>query len=463
MNNILITWAALLCLNGAAFAMPIKGVVEAGKEKLSGVIVTDGFRFTRTDERGKFEMDTHDEADFIYIVTPDGYVASYESGTPEFYLPLKSDQKSYHFRLNNTGKTENCVVLAIADVQTRTDKHFKRFQEQSIPDLKSTIAAYPQNTRIIGISLGDIVWDHFEHFPVYKKEMAGLQIPFYAVIGNHDHDKNESTDRASEQAYKEHFGPNYYAFQFGEIYFIVLDNILYKGNKKYDEALTENQIGWVRGLLKYIPKGKQIIVATHSPFHFRDKEKIAGTDELLNALKGYKADFISGHTHLNSNFEIAPGVTEHNIGAICGTWWTADENRDGTPNGYGVLEFSGEKMEWYYKSTGHDRNWQFKVYPRGSVEEKPDGVVAKVWNWDNQWKVKWYEDGVLKGDMERFDSFDPDYLSYIKGLDVPKFTQPQKSFFYFFASPSPKAQKIEVEVTDRFGHTYPRQEVQYEK
>ena len=51
------------------------------------------------------------------------------------------------------------------------------------------IASYPPATPVTGISLGDIVWDHFEHFPVYKKEMARLKIPFYPVIGNHDHDK----------------------------------------------------------------------------------------------------------------------------------------------------------------------------------------------------------------------------------------------------------------------------------
>lgn len=459
MNRTIITLAALLFFADAAFSMPIRGIVKAGKENLADVIVTDGFSFVRTDGNGRFEMDTHQDADFVYLVTPDGYVTSYSSGTPEFYLPLSPKQEDYQFNLIPNGKSDDCVMIAVADVQTRNNRQFERFREQSIPDLKATIAAYPKTTRVMGISLGDIVWDHFEHFPVYKKEIAGLGIPFYPVIGNHDHDKAQMSDKASEKSYKEQFGPNYYAFQFGNVYFIVLDNILYYGDKKYDEALTGEQVKWVKGLLKYIPEGSRITIATHSPLHFQEKGMIPWANELFAALKGYPTDLISGHTHLNSNHEIIPGVIEHNIGAICGTWWTADENRDGTPNGYAVFEISDNRIQWYYKSTGHRRDWQFKLFPIGTVKDKADCIVAKVWNWDPQWSVKWYEDGMLKGDMERFDGFDPDYLKYVEAKGSQSYTQPQKSFFYFSAKPSGNSRKIEVEVTDRFGRTYPRQSI----
>lgn len=453
------TLIALLFLGYAAFTMPIEGIVKAGKEKLAGVLVTDGYQFVKTDAKGKFKMDTDEKANFIYLITPDGYVAPYESGTPEFWLPLTQKQEKYQFNLIPTGKSEKCVLIAIADVQTRDDKQFDRYREQSIPDLKATIAGYPQNTRVMGISLGDIVWDHFEHFPVYKKEMATLGIPFYPVIGNHDHDQEIMSDKGSAETYEKYFGPGDYAFQYGDSYVIVLDNILYSGIKKYKEALTDEQIEWVKALLQFIPKGSQIVVATHSPFHFKNKGSIQGTDKLLAALKDYKTDLISGHTHLNSNHEIAPGVTEHNIGAICGTWWTADVNRDGTPNGYCVLEMSNGQLQWYYKSTGHDRNWQFKVYPENTVKERHDAIMAKVWNWDPQWSVKWYEDGLLKGEMERSDCYDPDYLNYVEQSGLKKYTQPVESFFYFFAKPSGNARNIEVEVTDRFGNTYPRQSI----
>ena len=91
------------------------------------------------------------------------------------------------------------------------------------------------------------------------------------------------------------------------------------------------------------------------------------------------------------------------------------------------------------------------------MKEKPNSVIAKVWNWDKKWQVKWYEDGAAKGAMQRFNGYDPDYLEYVGRLKTEKYTQPQESFFYFEATPSEKAR--EIEVTDRFGHIFPRQKV----
>ena len=150
---------------------------------------------------------------------------------------------------------------------------------------------------------------------------------------------------------------------------------------------------------------------------------------MFGILKNHPVSLISGHTHLNSNHEIKPGIIEHNIGAICGTWWTADENRDGTPNGYDVFEITGSEIEWFYKSVGHERNWQFKVFPRGTVKEKPNSVIAKVWNWDKKWQVKWYEDGAAKGAMQRFNGYDPDYLEYVGRL---KTENPTPGIFLLF-------------------------------
>ena len=149
--------------------------------------------------------------------------------------------------------------------------------------------------------------------------MARLKIPFYPVIGNHDHDKEILSDKASAHTYEKYFGPAYYAFQLGKVYCIVLDNILYEGNKKYTEALTEEQIQWVGQLLKYLPENAPILIATHSPFYYADRGIIPGGEELFGILKNHPVSLISGHTHLNSNHEIKPGIIEHNIGAICGT------------------------------------------------------------------------------------------------------------------------------------------------
>ena len=110
-------------------------------------------------------------------------------------------------------------------------------------------------TKLLRIALGDIAWDELDLFSNYKQAMAGLQIPFYPVIGNHDHDLNFSDDYTSAEIYRQQFGPNYYGFNLGKQHYMVLDDIIYKGDKKYDEDLTDDQLEWVKNYLQFVPKG----------------------------------------------------------------------------------------------------------------------------------------------------------------------------------------------------------------
>ena len=460
----------LFAAGGYAADQPVKkeivvsGVVtDTQKQPVTGVVVTDGVNFTQTDDKGRYQLVSDPaQSKFVYLSVPADYKTNVENALPVGYyarIDAKKKKNRCDFSLvKREQPVQDFTFIAISDPQARNEEQLDRFASETVVDLEETLKQL-SSQEVYGMVLGDIVWDHFEHFPVYKKEMARLKIPFYPVIGNHDHDKEILSDKASAHTYEKYFGPAYYAFQLGKVYCIVLDNILYEGNKKYTEALTEEQIQWVGQLLKYLPENAPILIATHSPFYYADRGIIPGGEELFGILKNHPVSLISGHTHLNSNHEIKPGIIEHNIGAICGTWWTADENRDGTPNGYDVFEITGSEIDWFYKSVGHERNWQFKVFPRGTVKEKPNSVIAKVWNWDKKWQVKWYEDGAAKGAMQRFNGYDPDYLEYVGRLKTEKYTQPQESFFYFEATPSEKAREIEIEVTDRFGHIFPRQKV----
>jgi glycerophosphoryl diester phosphodiesterase len=463
MLKYLLLAAVLLMAQTKLWAREITGKVKAGNEKLAGIVVTDGTHFTQTDSTGTFQFDVSDEADFVYIFTPAGYTAPFGSGTPLFYRSLKEGDPNYTFDLEKLSfATKNYALLATADPQTKTQEQFARFERESVTDLEETIAEYKsKGINTIGIALGDIAWDELELFNNYKQAIAGLKIPFYPVIGNHDHDLHFSSDYESAETYRQQFGPTYYGFNLGKQYYIVLDDIVYKGDKKYDEDLTDEQLEWVKNYLNYVPRGSELIFAMHAPFkNIRNNRIIPHGQKLLDSCKGYKVSFLSGHTHLNSNMEVAPGIIEHNIGAICGTWWTAETCRDGTPNGYQVFESTPGHRSWYYKSVGKDRNYQLELFDKGSVTGQANAVVAKIWNWDPQWKVQWFEDGKRMGAMQQVSAYDPQYLRYLEARSedgkkpVPGYKQSVRSFFYFAASPSLNAKKVKVIVTDRFGSTY---------
>lgn len=83
MKKIVMMLLALGAASFAADARKVSGSVISGEEKLAGVIVTDGENFTQTKKNGKFSFEINDDAEFVYIVTPSGYVADWSTGVLE--------------------------------------------------------------------------------------------------------------------------------------------------------------------------------------------------------------------------------------------------------------------------------------------------------------------------------------------------------------------------------------------
>ena len=118
----MILFLSLAALCNVAEARVVSGSVTCGKKKLSDVIVTDGKNFTKT-QKGKFKFEIDDNAEFVYIVTPSGYVADWSNGVPAFYQSAEGVNK-FNFELTQTPATGEYSIVAIADPQTKTLKQF---------------------------------------------------------------------------------------------------------------------------------------------------------------------------------------------------------------------------------------------------------------------------------------------------------------------------------------------------
>ena len=157
-----------------------------------------------------------------------------------------------------------------------------------------------------------------------------------------------------------------------DVHYIVLDNDQYdnyNGGSRIerigllgDSDPQKWQMAWVAEDLKYVDKSKKIVVAMHAPMTSAGLSPIvtlSGGNDLLGLLQGYQVEFLTGHTHTNHHAKIAEGVREHNVAAVCGTWWfnvksanggaDYDLCKDGSPTGYGVFKFNGTAVQWYYK------------------------------------------------------------------------------------------------------------------
>lgn len=450
--------------------LTLKGRVHSNGKGIAGVAVTDGLNVTSTDRNGNYELLSNNSAEFVYISIPSGYAFPHEKGVAKYYNPIMQKKGIFKSdfsleKLSVDDRKHNFVVWA--DPQIISEKDAEQLKTQSAPDLAELVGSYPKGTLFHGVGCGDLVWDRFELFDDYKQAIEISTVPFFNVIGNHDMDIDARADDTSSKTFKQQFGPTYYSFNRGEIHYVVMDDVFFVGTaKKYIGYLTETQLRWLEQDLALIKPGSTVVVNVHIPTNTgaarRNKkvEEMGGTvtnrKQLYKILAPFKAHIMSGHTHVSEKWQEG-SVMEHVHGTVCGAWWTGPICSDGTPNGYGVYEVDGSEIKWYYKSTGKERNHQLRVYPKGKLKDTPEEIVANVWNWDPQWKVEWFEDGVWKGQMEQRATLDPWAIELFAGADMPKkhkFVEPTMTDHLFFAKPSAGAKEIKVQATDRFGNVF---------
>ena len=213
--------------------------------------------------------------------------------------------------------------------------------------------------------------------------------------------------------------------------------------------------------MKYVPADAEIYVAQHSPLAGRDNGKrILGTSDMLNLLEGYKTLFLSGHNHQSKPYTYGKDVTEHNIAAICGTWWDAYHCADGSPRGYKIYTKEAGKLTWYYKAIGHDKNFQVEIFKPGQTLKHPNSVIANVWDWNPDWKIEWYEDGKPMGRMDKVREYSPLHIAEMKakyealGQEPSSWKGTKAAEHYFAATPSQYAKTVTVSVTNPFGQTW---------
>jgi len=105
------------------------------------------------------------------------------------------------------------------------------------------------------IAVGDMVergtLEQFHEF--FKQIRSAVHLPFLTVVGNHDLGKDQDLT-----LYREIFGPDYYAFQLKDHYFIVLNDNLHTG-------MGEAQMAWLEQELRKSQSYKTRLVFLHVP------------------------------------------------------------------------------------------------------------------------------------------------------------------------------------------------------
>ncbi|MFN2313104.1 MAG: calcineurin-like phosphoesterase C-terminal domain-containing protein [Bacteroidales bacterium] len=500
--------------------MTIKGIVYCDGEGVPGVVVSDGYEVAVTDSEGIYYLPSSKLYRFVFISLPGNYEIATSDNIPQFFRRLAggSTVEQHDFSLVRADNSRH-VILPMADwhLANRNDD-LSQFSNGIVPDVNATISSYAgTGTKVYGVAMGDMTWDTYWYennfrLPNYLTEMKKINCPMFNVIGNHDNDPYVAADIGAEQPFRELIGPTYYSFNLGEVHYVVLDNVEYIntggsqgviGARNYNDVIVSAQTSWLaKDLAAVTDKSRPLVILMHTQLYGNPTLDGSGQpvssialnngSTLLSLVDGFdEVHVVTGHTHINYTVE-SGSVMEHNTAAVSATWWWTGKTgyannhicKDGSPGGYGVWEVDGREIEWYYKSMGYPKNYQFRTYDLNTVHitasafapnstdaalaeyagvyATPDAVndvLINIWGYDPQWTVD-VKEGNTPLTVERVTAKDPLHIISYEAKRLNVGAIPTSSFVtgntahMFRVRASSATSTLTVTVTDRFGNVY---------
>ncbi|MGP1394963.1 MAG: calcineurin-like phosphoesterase C-terminal domain-containing protein [Inquilinaceae bacterium] len=386
------------------------GIHQDGETGVRGVLVSNGREVVVTDGQGRYSLPAFDNMT-VFVTEPAGWdVPLNDDLVPQFFYHHKPEGTPEPLRYGGLPATGplpeainfplvrgadddafRCVVMGDTQPYSNTEVGYVR--DSVVDDLLSRDLSDAQCM----ILVGDVMGDDLSLLPRFMDMMSVVGLPQYYIHGNHDYDFDATDDAHSADSWRRMYGPNYYSFEIGDVFFIALDNVVYPcgpaddgpggrdacldtADPTYNGRVTDQQMIWLENTLAQVPRDKLIVLAHHIPFvSFIDsntgRHQTDNLAEIFALIGDRPALSLSGHTHTLEQlaagewyrgWEEQVGVTrlpfDHVVtGAPSGNWWQGDFNfdgipmafaRGGTPPGHLVFDFDGAD----YRSTFHAAN-----------------------------------------------------------------------------------------------------------
>ena len=485
---------------------------------MENVVVSDGYTCTVTNAKGNYIFIRDKNARFVWYSVPsycEVPTHSAEDRTALFYKPLSAKRNVYNFTLKRLpkGTERDYRLIVFGDPQVTNafspyytgpdDNPVKksdvaRFTDETMTDVKRTIAEWSPSMPVYAISMGDDV----QYYGGYnaslegqiRKALGSSRATVFSVIGNHDQDGRDLYRRKWEQS----FGPTDYSFDRGDVHYVCLNDVhFYRGQVYWQPGeLTADQLNWLEQDLRFADHNKKVILCYHIPLTFGNRPRKGAASlglesepghfsssvlsRVLKAVASFKGGYelFCGHTHFAINHEIdfrGRHILEHCHAAACGNIWQSNINICGTPNGYYVYALNGTRItNSYYKGTFWPRSRQMTIF-RASTDfngesyaadwelAKDKGVVvANVFNADSRWRVVAIEDGV-EHEMKRInhqgqDAFAAGYHHRYSQSVSYQFVSKRNGYLImnhlYYYEPRSAQSRVLIKATDAYGNTY---------
>jgi hypothetical protein len=396
------------------------GVFDKNENGVKNICVTNGKDVVKTNEKGEWKLETV-RKESVFIIKPSGYsVPLNQNQIPQHFINTESSSAQVvNFPLLKSSENNKFSALFFGDTQARGLKEVNYIFHDVVEELIGTDAAF-------GVSLGDIVADDPELMDDVAAGIAQIGIPWYNVMGNHDSDRDAKTNDERDETFEKFFGPSTYAFEYGEVVFIGLNNIYFQPDGKYKPHFTDNQLAFITNYLKHIPENKLVVLMMHAPIVICDNR-----EEMYRLLENRTHTFsVSGHVHEQINLFVDEKMGwkgkephHHLINAtVCGSWWCGIQDEtgiphatmnDGAPNGYSVISFDGNKYKVQFKAARRPENYQMNIYlPDELTKTVADTthVLVNVFAGSEKSVVEMQIDNGNWITMENFKTIDPEVL-----------------------------------------------------
>ena len=478
---------------------------DTNEEGLAGIPVSNGTEVVLTDEDGTYSLPINEQEGELFVIKPAGYTLPVDSlNRSQFYYlhrPKGSPDldfegvgatgplpESVNFPLLKSSEDQEFRVLLFGDPQPYTRQEVDYFDRDIVSEL------HDAQGYAFGISLGDLVGDNLDLFQPYSKSVAKIGLPWFNVYGNHDMNFDAQIDKYADETFESTFGPPTYSFNHGKAHFIILDDVIYPRTDNasgYIDGLTDKQLEFIENDLKHVPNDHLVVLAFHIPLaepKWGNTFRLDDRRALFDLLKDYPHTLsLSAHTHIQqfNFFDVEEGWHQlkphihYNVGTTSGDWWSGvpdDRNipptlmRDGTPNGYAMLNIDGNSFTIDYKVADKSPNYRMSIWgPKVVPQDSWHGAALYV-NYflgskytQVQYRVKAFDDS-WRG-MNQVDQEDPHMADLRAKWDQSETllagkrpSNPVQSTHLWEGSvPNnlPLGQHIiEVQVKDMFGRTF---------
>jgi 3',5'-cyclic AMP phosphodiesterase CpdA len=377
---------------------------EPSDPGIANVLVSNGREVVKTDADGRYTLPIEDES-VIFVIKPTGYAVPVDAdmlprfyyihqpaGTPESLnlrfrgiAPTGPLPESVDIPLKKVDEPQAFDVIVFTDPQPESQAEVDFIRDDVVNGLIGVNAAF-------GMTTGDMMFDDLSLYPRLNRIIGQIGLPWYSIGGNHDLNYEAPNAKYSRETLKRVFGPNYYAFEYGGVLFLMLDNVNYlgfdpsqpRGGGKYEGRIGRRQLDFIASVLSQYPADKLVVIAMHIPL----RNYLDPNDPSVNTVdRGEFLTFIadrpntislSGHTHTTEHhyFTAEDGFSgpsphhHHVLTAVSGSWWSGPydhrgiavaDSRDGSPNGFHILSINGQKCTTRFQPANEPANRQMRI------------------------------------------------------------------------------------------------------